>query len=222
LNNKELFVSTISDNPKNIFKNLQSYEKSGISGIHFDVMDGVFVPRFGLYPELLEAIKKETFLPVEVHLMVTNPEIYIERFVYAGADRIIVHYESLLDVNKFLLFCSDFKIEVGLAVNPKTSLQLIKDYLKKIDLILLMAINPGIPKHQFIPSTLNKLIDLKSLVDRLENKVKIGVDGGVTFENLQLLFANGANILICGSGTIFKNDNSLDHNLAKLIGLAKS
>ena len=222
MNNKELFVSTISDDPKNIFKNLKSYEKNGISGIHFDIMDGVFVPRFGLYPELLEAIKKETFLPIEVHLMVTNPEVYIERFVSAGANRIIVHYESLLDVDKFLLFCNQFEIEVGLAINPKTSLQLVKDYLKNIDLVLLMAINPGIPKHPFIPSVLNKLIDLKSLVDRLENKVKIGVDGGVTFDNLQLLFANGANVLICGSGTIFKNDNSLDDNLTKLISLAKS
>jgi ribulose-phosphate 3-epimerase len=217
LNKKqELFVSTISDNPKNIFKNLKIYDQLGVSGIHFDIMDGSFVPRFGLYPELLEEIRSETQLPIEVHLMTTNPDPYIETLVSAGADRIVVHLEALSNPIKTLSLIRKNGAESGIALNPQTKIGDVKILLQELDLIMLMAINPGIPKHAFIPSTMAKLIDLKKNLDETSSDIKISVDGGVTFDNAKSLFENGADIIICGSGTIFSKENSVEININTL------
>ncbi len=218
-NKRELFVSTISDNPKNIFKNLRIYEQMGISGIHFDIMDGVFVPRFGLYPELMEAIRSETKLPIEVHLMVSNYEPYIRQLVLAGATRLIIHMETLKNPLNVISLIKDTGIEVGIALNPETNTETLQDVLGEIDLVLIMAINPGVPKHPFIPSTFRKLVSLKKYIDQKNFNTKIGIDGGVTFENVVTLFENGADILICGSGTIFKSENTLESNLTALTSL---
>ncbi len=220
-NKKELFISTISDNPKDVFKNLSIYEKMGISGIHFDIMDGIFVPRFGLYPELMEAIQSETKLPIEVHLMVSNVEAYINRFASAGATRLIFHAETLQQPMTLISQIKEMGIEVGIALNPKTQIDSLIQIIPEVDLVLLMAINPGIPKHPFIPETLDKLDSLRRLIRQNNSTSRIGIDGGVTFQNVVTLFENGADILICGSGTIFKTENTLESNLISLTTLIK-
>ena len=218
-NKKELFISTISDNPKDVFKNLSIYEKMGISGIHFDIMDGIFVPRFGLYPELMEAIQSETKLPIEVHLMVSNVEAYINRFASAGATRLIFHAETLQKPMTLISQIKEMGIEVGIALNPKTQIDSLIQIISEVDLVLLMAINPGIPRHPFIPDTFNKLISLKKLLTLNNLSARIGIDGGVTFQNAVSLFENGADILICGSGTVFNKSDTLESNINSLKSL---
>ena len=210
---------TISDNPKDVFKNLSIYEKMGISGIHFDIMDGIFVPRFGLYPELMEAIQSETKLPIEVHLMVSNVEAYINRFASAGATRLIFHAETLQQPMTLISQIKEMGIEVGIALNPKTQIDSLIQIISEVDLVLLMAINPGIPRHPFIPDTFNKLISLKKLLTLNNLSARIGIDGGVTFQNAVSLFENGADILICGSGTVFNKSDTLESNINSLKSL---
>lgn len=212
----EFYVSAISDNPKNLFRNLEIYQKKGISGIHFDVMDGVFVPRLGLYPELLREIRKETDLPIEVHLMTINPNSYLEDLVSSGANRIIIHLESVVHVHRVISEIKKCGVEVGIALNPSTTIENLEFIMNEIDVVLLMSINPGIPKHSFIPSTIPKLKKLKKFIESYKTNNVIAIDGGVTFDNLNILKEFGANRLVCGSGTIFNLDRSLEENLELL------
>jgi ribulose-phosphate 3-epimerase len=217
LNKKiQFYVSTISDDPKFIFDRLQLYKEFGISGIHFDVMDGIFVPRLGLYPELLESMKNSTDLPIEVHLMLSNPDKYIKTFIDAGAARILVHFETLENPNTTLDFINKLGAENCVVLNPNTDYFVLKAYLNKIDNVMLMAINPGVPKHPLIPETFTKLKNLRNWLDKIKPDIKIGIDGGVTFENILHLEASGADWLICGSGTIFKSGANLIENLSNL------
>lgn len=212
----ELYASIISDDPESIFKHLPIFQNQGISGIHFDVMDGIFVPRLGLYPELLRSIKNSTVLPIEAHLMLTNPNEYIEIFVEAGAQRILVHFESLDNPFKTLKLINGLGAESCIVLNPQTDFFEIKDFVGQIDSIMLMAINPGVPKHPFIPETIDKLIKLRNWLSLAKPEVKIGIDGGITFSNAKQLVEYGADWLICGSGTIFKAGTDLIDNLSDL------
>ncbi len=214
--NIEFYVSTISDDPKLIFEHLQIFKDYGITGIHFDVMDGNFVPRIGLYPELLKSIRDSSDLPIEVHLMLSNPDQYIRTFMEAGAQRILVHFESLQDPQKTLKLINSFGLESCLVLNPETELFSIRKFINDTDSIMLMAIKPGIPGHPFILETFEKLQNLKDWLSRLKPEMRIGIDGGVTFDNAKKLYEYGANWLICGSGTIFKPGACITDNISKL------
>jgi len=214
--NIEFYVSTISDDPKLVFEHLPIFEDYGISGIHFDVMDGNFVPRLGLYPELLKSIKDSSDLPIEAHLMLSNPDKYIETFMEAGARRILVHFESLTDPHKTLKLISNLGLESCLVLNPETEIHSIDRFIAATDSVMLMAIRPGISGHPFIPETFEKLKNLKNWLNELKPEMRIGVDGGVTFNNVKKLDEYGADWLICGSGTIFKPGASLVENISKL------
>ena len=222
LNKKhEIFVSAISDNPKNLFTNLPIFEQTGISGIHFDVMDGSFVPRFGLYPELMREIINQTKLKIEVHMMVKDPEPYINQLIKIGANRIILHLETLIHPHRTLSMIKESGVDSGVALNPGTNLECLEYIMDQVDLVLLMAINPGIPKHPFIPRTFHKLAKLKNIISENNLKIRIGIDGGVTIENAKSLVENGADILVCGSGTIFKETNDIESNIKSLNDLFK-
>jgi len=214
--NIEFYVSTISDDPKLIFEHLPIFKDYGMSGIHFDVMDGNFVPRLGLYPELLKSIKDSSDLPIEVHLMLSNPDKYIETFMAAGAQRVLVHFESLTDPHKTLKLISNLGLESCLVLNPETEIHSIGKFIAETDSVMLMAIKPGIPGHPLIPETFEKLKNLKNLLNELKPEMRIGVDGGVTFNNAKKLYEHGADWLICGSGTIFKPGACLAENISKL------
>ena len=214
--NFQFYVSTISEDPKLIFDHLPIYAEHGISGIHFDVMDGKFVPRLGLFPELLKSINQSTSLPIEVHLMLSKPNEYISSFVKNGAKRILVHFETLDDPDSTLKLINDLGAESCIVLNPDTSFLETEKYLPQVDSFMLMAINPGIPRHPFIPSTIDKLNDLRNWLNHQKPETRIGIDGGVTFENAMQLFSSGANWLICGSGTAFKAGATLSENLKRL------
>lgn len=215
-NNIEFYVSTISDDPKLIFEHLPIFKEYEMSGIHFDVMDGNFVPRLGLYPELLKSIKVSSDLPIEVHLMLSNPDKYIETFMEAGAQRVLIHFESLIDPLETLKLIRNLGLESCLVLNPETQIHSIGEIITEADSIMLMAIKPGIPGHPFIPETFEKLKTLKYWLSELKPEMRIGVDGGVTFDNAKKLYEYGADWLICGSGTIFKSGVSLVDNISRL------
>ena len=212
----ELFASVISDNPRDIFSNLKIYEDAKISGLHFDVMDGDFVPRFGLYPEVLKEIRHLTSLPIEVHLMTTNFERYLNQFAELGATRIVFHVEATDNIIDSINKVKESGAEVGIAINPNTKMDFINQIVNKIDYIMLMAITPGIPKHPFITSTYQKISELKKILFTNSSSAKIGVDGGITFENAKEIYKIGADVLICGSGTFFDSARSVKNNITLL------
>jgi ribulose-phosphate 3-epimerase len=211
-----LYASIVSDDPRLIFDHLPVFEENGMAGIHFDAMDGNFVPRIGLYPELLASIKEISNLPIEAHLMLSRPEKFIEKFVDSGANRILVHIESLVDPISTLELIESLGVESCVVLNPGTDFINLESFLDRIEFIMLMAINPGIPRHSFIPSTLDKLKACRNWLDKSKPEVKIGIDGGVTFENAKQLYDLGADWLICGSGTIFNTIGNLPENILRL------
>jgi ribulose-phosphate 3-epimerase len=210
-------VSTISDNPREIFEHLPIFESKGFGGLHFDLMDGIFVPRLGLHPELLSEIRKNTNLFIEVHIMIQKPSQFLNLIVDSGANRVIFHLETEEDLKGLIKLAKNLEVEIGLAINPLTPATRLAHFLDEIDSVLLMAINPGIPKHPFLESTFPKLKETKSLIDKINPKVEIVIDGGVTFSNHKELLMSGADKLICGSGTVFHYKNSLEKNLDFLL-----
>jgi ribulose-phosphate 3-epimerase len=220
LSNKTcLFVSLISDNPKEYFANLEKYERLGIDGIHFDVMDGNFVPRLGLHPELLKEITSATNLPVEVHVMLDRPSRFIETLVLSGAKRLIFHLESQESIYQLLEKAREYQVELGVAINPSTQISSLSTLLPLVDAVMLMAIQPGIPKHRILSETFPRLKELRTLRDFTAPSVIIGVDGGITFANAKDLTQAGGDYLICGSGTFFDSKNDLESNIHTLLAL---
>ncbi|MDA1169090.1 MAG: ribulose-phosphate 3-epimerase [bacterium] len=199
-----LAASIICGNPLNIEHDIVALEKGNIDYIHFDVMDGVFVPRYGLFPEYLKAIRSQTNIPIEVHMMVQNPEPYIQDFVDAGATIITPHIEPLHHVHRTVMRIKGAGVKAGLALNPGTSLASLDYVLEDLDLVMLMAINPGIVGHKLIPRTMEKIATLRKKIDATGKDIFLEIDGGVTPESAVQMVKAGANMLVCGTGTIFQ------------------
>lgn len=216
---KHFFVSTISDNPSRIFENLKLFEQNKIEGIHFDIMDGIFVPRLGLYPELLREIHRHTKLPIEVHLMTVNIQPYIETLALYGASRVIFHVETKEDIEILIREARSNRLDVGMAISPDTDLDKLTRYLGKIDFIMLMAVHPGSVKKPLLSETFTRLTMLREILKRELLSMPIAIDGGITFDNIEPLSSLGADYFVCGSGTIFSPRGTLEQNLANLSGL---
>jgi ribulose-phosphate 3-epimerase len=209
----QLAASIICGNPLNLETDLAALEKGGIDYIHFDVMDGVFVPRFGLFPEYLKAIRSKTTLPIEVHMMVQDPEPYIQDFVNAGATMLTPHIEPLLHAHRTIMKIKAAGAKAGLALNPGTPLSTLDYVLADLDLVMLMAINPGIVGHKLIPRTMEKITDLRKKISEVDKDIIIEIDGGVTpVSGIEMVKA-GANMLVCGTGTIFQPPAKLDDKI---------
>lgn len=212
-NRCKLAASIICGNSFNLEADLAALEKGGIDYIHFDVMDGVFVPRFGLFPEYLKAIRSKTNLPIEVHMMVQDPEPYIQDFVNAGATILTPHIEPLMHVHRTVMKIKNAGVQAGLALNPGTPLSSLDSILEDLDLVMLMAINPGIVGHKLIPRTMEKIADLRKKIDEIDKDIMIEIDGGVTPESGVEMMEAGANMLVCGTGTIFQPPAKLDDKI---------
>lgn len=215
--NKNLMISAsiISSHLLEIKKNILELDKNKVEFIHFDVMDGNFVPRFGLPPELISFISYLTKIPIEVHLMIINPEPYLEVFIGSGAKIISPHLETLTHPHRTLQKIKKLGAKSGLSLNINTSLTNIEYLLDEIDFITLMGINPGILNHSLIDTVYQKLETLKAYITKSGRDVKIQIDGGVEFSNTEKLYLSGADILVCGSKTLFKN-NKIGENIKKL------
>lgn len=214
MNNKyQLSASLICANHINFEKDILLLEKGGIDYIHFDVMDGNFVPRYGLYPELLKSIKKLSKLPVDVHMMTEEPWRYIKEFSEAGADLIAVHAESCKHLHYTLKSIKDYGVMAGVVLNFATPLCVLDYILDYVDAVELMAINPGIVGHKVIPEIYRKIGDLRKKLDATGRKITIIIDGGVSSDTAANMIKAGADILVCGTSAIFKQDILLDEKV---------
>jgi ribulose-phosphate 3-epimerase len=186
---------------------LKQLSNGKIDYIHFDFMDGLFVPRYGLFPELITQIRAMTDIPFDVHMMVEDAEKYLQTFVKAGLngkeDIFIVHVESTSHIHRVLQRIKDHGIKAGVALNPGTSLSTLDYILPYLDLITVMGINPGIIGQKLIPGMLSKISDVKNKIRENPNII-IEVDGGVTQETAPKMIKAGADMLVCGSQTIFQ------------------
>ncbi len=213
----KLAASIICSNMLNLKRDLFLIEKGGADYIHFDVMDGHFVPRLGLYPEVLQSIKKMSKLPVGVHLMISEPEPYLEIFANAGADIISIHPEACDHFPRTIQSIKKLGTKVGVVLNPTTPLEVLDRILDEIDLVMIMAINPGIVGHKLIKSTFGKISDLRKKINaNAKQDIIIAVDGGVTFDTSPELVRHGAEMLVCGSSTVFNQVDPIDKMILKL------
>lgn len=190
-------------------------EEAGVDFFHFDAMDGVFVPRYGLYPEMIRSIKKISNIPIDVHMMVTNPEPYIKTFSDAGADIFYVHVEGNNNLHRTIKMIKDNNMKAGVVLNLATPLNVLDYILNDLDYVMLMGINPGIVGHKIIPKILDKIQDLNKKITG--TNIKIMIDGGVNFESAKKMVENGAEILVCGSSTIFRpHEGTIKENVERL------
>ncbi|SHH20831.1 ribulose-phosphate 3-epimerase [Thermosipho atlanticus] len=183
-------------------KRVQPY----IDEIHLDIMDGHFVPNLTFAYPVLDAVKRCTNLPIDAHLMVTNPEFHIPKLLTIGVDRITIHIESTVHINKLISQVKETDTEIFVTLNPGTPLSAIEEVLSDVDGILVMSVNPGFSGQKFIAKSLEKIKKLKEWKLKYGMDYYIAVDGGINNENIQTVINAGANILIMGYG-IFKNDN---------------
>ncbi len=198
--------SLLSANFAYLADDLKKCEEGGADILHVDVMDGHFVPNITIGPLIVKAIRSVSKLPIACHLMISNPDRYIEDFVEAGADMISVHVEGQIHLHRTLGLIRKMGVKAGTALNPATPLDFAYDAAEYSDFVLLMSVNPGFGGQEFIPTFLRRAEMLRNfLIKRSLKNVEIEVDGGVKFENVHDIVRAGANILVCGSG-IFKGD----------------
>ncbi|WP_102262157.1 ribulose-phosphate 3-epimerase [Mesobacillus jeotgali] len=185
---------------------IKDVERGGADYIHVDVMDGHFVPNITIGPLIVEAIRPVTELPLDVHLMIENPDQYIEAFAKAGADYITVHVEASRHLHRTIQLIKSTGVKAGVVLNPATPVESLKHIIEDIDMVLLMSVNPGFGGQKFISSVLPKIRHVKELADSLNPELEIEVDGGVNEETAKLCIEAGANVLVAGSAVFNKED----------------
>ncbi|MBE6574294.1 MAG: ribulose-phosphate 3-epimerase [Ruminococcaceae bacterium] len=192
------------------FANLQSeikkVEDGGAQYLHIDVMDGIFVPNITLGPCIVSAIRKNSNLVFDVHLMITDPIRYIDEFAKAGADLITIHVESTFDVNAAIDKIKANGKKVGLSIKPNTKPEIVKQYLDKVDLILVMTVEPGFGGQSFIPATLDSIRAIDTMIKESGKDIELEVDGGISPKNVQLVKDAGANVIVAGSAVFGSSD----------------
>lgn len=204
---KILAPSMLSADFKILGKELQTVEKNGAKYIHFDVMDGMFVPSLSFGPSILQSIRPASTLVHDVHLMIEEPIRYIEAFAKASADIITVHLEACKDIDATLAKIRQHGCKVGLSIKPKTPVSALESYLDKIDMILIMSVEPGFGGQKFIPSSLEKIAQCKKLLEEKGLQKDIQVDGGIYTYNVEEVLKAGANVIVAGSA-VFNGDTA--------------
>ncbi len=198
--------SLLSADFRNIEREIKRVEKCKVDLLHLDVMDGHFVPNITFGPMIAEAINQCTKLPLDVHLMIENPNSFVESFVKSGADYLTVSFEACKHLHRIINLIKSFRVKTGCALNPGTPFSLVKPVLKDLDLLLLMTVNPGFGGQKFIPSVLPKIEEAKAFIRQHELKIEIEVDGGISPQTAKLVKKAGATVLVAGAA-VFKSKN---------------
>jgi ribulose-phosphate 3-epimerase len=196
--------SLLSANFLNLAAECTMLNESSADWFHLDVMDGNFVPNISFGPMIIEFIRKTTTKVCDVHLMIEHPENFAEQFKKAGADILTVHVEACEHLHRNIQQIKGLGMKAGVAVNPHTPVSQLKDIIKDIDLVCLMSVNPGFGGQKFIPNTLNKIKELRNMIDAAGVNVHIEIDGGVNLDNAQSIISAGADVMVAGN-TVFKS-----------------
>ena len=202
-----LAPSMLSADFKELGKEIRTIEENGAKYLHFDVMDGIFVPSISFGMPVLESIRPGTSLVCDAHLMITEPIRYIEAFAKAGADLITIHLEACKDVEATIAKIRECGCKVGISICPETPVSSLEDLVDKVDMVLIMSVHPGFGGQKFIPESLDKIRELKTMLDAKGLDVDIQVDGGIYTTNVAEVIEAGANIIVAGSA-VFKGDTA--------------
>jgi len=195
---------------------IRELELSGVDFLHFDIMDGHFVPNFTMGPDMLKAIKGNTGLPFDTHLMVYEPERYVETFIEAGSSIVVIQAESCRHLHRTIDLIRKNGAKAGIAINPATPLSALDYVLSEVYMVLVMAVDPGFAGQKMIPGTLCEISDLKKKIDSMGLDVHIQVDGNVSFENAPRMVKAGADILVAGSSSIFRRGITIKDSVRAL------
>ena len=213
----QISPSILSADFSQLGNEIKRLEEGGADMIHVDVMDGHFVPNLTIGPPVIKALRKQCSIKFDVHLMISPVHKYIEAYADAGADIITIHPEATENLEESILKINSLGKKVGVSLNPESKLDLITNYLEKIDLVLIMSVNPGFGGQKFMPEVLNKVKNLKEIQSKKNMNFDIEIDGGINFDNCQSAIEAGANILVSGT-TVFKSNNG---DIKKNINLLK-
>ena len=214
----QISPSILSADFSQLGNEIKRLEEGGADFIHVDVMDGHFVPNLTIGPPVIKALKKNCAIKFDVHLMISPVHKYIDAYSEAGADIITIHPEATEDLSNSIKKIKELGKKAGVSLNPETEVDVIKNYLSQIDLVLIMSVNPGFGGQKFMPEVLSKIKELKKIQEEKNIDFDIEIDGGINFENSKIAIEAGANILVSGT-TIFKSNNG---DIKKNIDLLKS
>jgi ribulose-phosphate 3-epimerase len=202
----ELAPSILSADFARLGEQVSRAAEGGGTIIHVDVMDGHFVPNITLGPQLVKSLRKATNLPLDCHLMIENPDLYVPAFADAGADWISVHYEACRHLDRTLNLIKSHDCDAGVVINPATPVELLSEVLDIVDFVLVMSVNPGFGAQPFIPNSLHKLSKLRSLREQKNLSYRIEVDGGIAVDTVGKVVQAGAEILVAGNAVFSRGD----------------
>lgn len=217
INDVQIGASIMCANFLKLKQEIVELEKSDVDYIHYDVMDGHFVPNFGLNLDILKTIREITALPINVHFMAEEPAEFFEDFAKAGCNSISFHQEATMHVQRVIMQIKELGIQAGLALNPATPLEVLDYVLEDLNFVNLMTVNPGFSGQKLIPATILKIKNLKQIIKDKRLKTSIQVDGNVSFENIPRMVEAGSNMLVCGTSSLFKAGLTIGEAMEKIL-----